>query len=147
MRRRYDHIHNLISEVHKQLSKFLVTNYDVIMLPSFEISQMVIKDGRKLNRKVVRLMTSWGHYRFKQRLMFKAREYGKKVVIVNEAYTSKTCSCCGWIHDKLDGRKTFECQNCGSKMDRDVNRAKNIFLKNYEVLGLTCQNPSLGMLS
>ena len=82
---------------------------------------MVTKDGRKLNRRTVRLMTAWVHYRFKQRVIFKARQFGKKVVIVNEAYTSKTCSCCGWIHQKLGGSKRFKCQDCRSIMDRDVN--------------------------
>ena len=139
MRRRHRRVHNLVSEVHKQLCKFLVTNYDVIILPSFDVSQMVTKDGRKLRRKTVRLMTAWGHYRFKQRLIFKARQYGKKVAIVNEAYTSKTCSCCGEIHKSLGGNKVYKCKHCGAIMDRDVNGAKNIYLKNCEALGLTCQ--------
>ena len=73
---------------------------------------------------------------FKQRLINKARQFGKKVVIVNEAYTSKTCSCCGDVHTSLGGNKIFKCQKCKSIMDRDVNGAKNIFLKNCEVLDL-----------
>ena len=99
------------------------------MLPSFDVSQMVANDGRKLNRRTVMLMTAWGHYRFKQRLLLKAREFGKKVVIVNEAYTSKTCSCCGSIHTSLGGSKVYKCKQCNKTMDRDVNGAKNIYLK------------------
>ena len=85
-------------------------------------------------------MLTWSHYRFKERLIFKARQYGKKVAIVNEAHTSKTCSCCGWYNTRLGGSKVFKCQQCGVSMDRDVNGAKNIFLKNCEVLGLEIQS-------
>ena len=127
-------------EVHKQLCKFLVTEYDVIMLPSFETSQMVTRVQRKLNKKTVRNMLTWSHYKFKKCLIFKARQIGKKVVIVNEAHTSKTCSCCGWYHKKSGGSNTFHCQQCKTIIDRDVNGAKNIFLKNYEALGLRIQS-------
>ena len=61
------------------------------------------------------------------------------MVIVNEAHTSKTCSCCGWYHKKLGGNETFHCKGCGLIVDRDVNGAKNI-LKNCEALGLSFQS-------
>ena len=91
---------------------------------------------RKLRKKTVRRMLSWSHYMFKQRLINKARQFGKKVVIVDEAYTSKTCSCCGEVHNNLGGNKTYICpnSNCGAVMDRDVNGAKNIFLRNYQAI-------------
>ena len=55
---------------------------------------------------------------------------------VGEAYTSKTCSECGYLRYNLGGSKVFRCDECASVMDRDVNGAKNIFLKNFEALGL-----------
>ena len=58
-------------------------------------------------------------------------EFGKKVVIVNEAYTN-TCSCCGSIHPSLGGSKIYECQKCNKTMDRDVNGAK--IFRNCEAL-------------
>ena len=39
------------------------------------------------------------HYRFKERLLYKSREFPWcHVYIVNEVYTSKTCTHCGHIH-------------------------------------------------
>ena len=68
-------------------------------------------------------MLTWSHYRFKECLLFKARQFGKKVVIVvNEAHTSKTCSCCGGYHQKLGGSKTYHCKQCKTVMDRDLQR-------------------------
>ena len=40
-------------------------------------------------------MLGWAHYRFRQRLVAKAEEFGVRIIIQNEAYTSKTCSWCG----------------------------------------------------
>lgn len=48
-----------------------------------------------------------GHGRFRETLIAKAEEFGKEVKVVGEAYTSKMCSRCGWIHHRLGGRKVL----------------------------------------
>ena len=128
VRRLRDRIRNLIDEVHKQLAVHLARSYDLVMIPKFEVSQMIRKVGRKIGAKTARQMATWAHDRFRQRLTFKCRQFGCKVAIVNEAYTSKTCSCCGNVKYNLGGAKVYKCGNCGAVMDRDVNGAKNIFL-------------------
>ncbi len=137
VRRARERIRNLINEVHKQLAVHLARNYDLVMLPKFEVSKMVQKSKRNIGSGTARQMATWAHYRFRQRLVFKCRQHGRcKVALVNEAYTSKTCSCCGVLKSDLGGQKTFVCDSCGSTMDRDINGAKNIFLRNYEAFGL-----------
>jgi len=135
-------LQNLVNEVHKQLAKHLSTHYDLVMIPSFEVSQMIRKRDRKIGSQSARQMTTWAHYRFKQRLLFKCRQFGCKVVIVDESWTSKTCSQCGTLNHTLGASKHFHCNSCHFEADRDINGAKNIFLKNYEALGLTL--PTLG---
>ena len=134
-------IQNIVNEVHKQLAKHLASSYDLIMLPSFNTSQMVQKKNRKISSVTARQMLTWAHYRFKQRLIFKCRQYNSKVAIVSEVLTSKTCSCCGSINQQLGSSKVFTCPNtaCNAVMDRDMNAAKNIFLRNFEALGLSVQ--------
>ena len=106
-------IKNLVREVHCQLAKHLASNYDLVMIPKFDVSRMVVKDNgrdarRKIGSKTVRQMLCWGHYGFRQRLIHKARQLGRcRVVVVNEAYTSKTCSECGTIKHNLGARKCF----------------------------------------
>ncbi len=135
-RRLAEKVRNLINEVHKQLAKFLATNYDLVMIPKFDTFQMIRKSTRKIHSSSVRQMTTWAHYRFRERLIFKCRQYNCRVAVVDEAWTSKTCSSCGHINYALGANKTFACPACHVIMDRDVNGAKNIFLKNYEALGL-----------
>jgi putative transposase len=128
-------IRNLIDEYHKQVVHFLVTHYDIVLLPALETSRLVLRNARKLTSKTARAMITWSHYRFRQRLLWKCHSTGCKVVVCGEAYTSKTCGCCGWLHNTLGGSKVFKCGQCGVTMDRDANGARNILLKNASRFG------------
>ncbi|WP_424100924.1 RNA-guided endonuclease InsQ/TnpB family protein [Moorena producens] len=81
-------IQNLINELHHKAARFLVDNFDVILLPTFETKEMTKRGSRKIRSKTVRNLLSFAHYRFKQFLKHKAQETGKVVVDVCEAYTS-----------------------------------------------------------
>jgi putative transposase len=108
---------------------YIATTYKTIFLPKFETSQMVCKAKRKINKKSARAMMTLSHYQFKQTLNHQATKYGSSVVDVAEEYTSKTCSKCGHIHQKLGGCKKYVCPSCGHSIPRDVNGAINIMLK------------------
>ncbi|WBA82118.1 zinc ribbon domain-containing protein [Endozoicomonas sp. GU-1] len=60
--------------------------------------------------------------------MGKSKKYGKHVVDCNEAYTSKTRSWNGSIDDRLGALKVIK--GNGFTVDRDINGARNIFIKN-----------------
>lgn len=127
-------IKNLQTDIHHKFAKWLCEEYEVILLPKFDAQGMCQKwkNGKKrvINRKTVRKMFSWGHYQFRMRLLDKIKKYpGKKVVIVDEAYTSKTCVNCGRIHEKLGGNKNFCCPSCKIRYDRDFGAAKGIMLR------------------
>jgi putative transposase len=90
---------------------------------------MISKSHRKINSKAARNMLTWSHYRFKTRLMNKAREYPNfRVIICGEEYTSQTCSECGYLYRKVGGAKEFKCPGC--HQESDFNAARNILLKN-----------------
>ena len=122
-------IRDLIDELHKQVARWLVDNYDVILLPTFETSEMVIRGKRCLQRQSVRSMLTFAHYRFKTFLKHKAFEMGKRVLDVNEAYTSKTVSWTGEVVKNLGGAKVIRSRIDGRVMDRDINGARGIFLR------------------
>ena len=62
-------VRNLIDECHKKVVKFLVANYSVILLPSFETQQMVLRSQRKLNSKTARAMITWSQYCFSKSII------------------------------------------------------------------------------
>lgn len=120
-------IKDLVTEMHWKVGTYLVQNYDVILLPTFETSQMVTRTKRKLRSKTVRAMLTFSHFQFKLRLKHLANKFGKEVIDVNEAYTSKTASWTGEIKQNLGGAKTIT--SGGVTLDRDINGARGILLR------------------
>ena len=121
-------ITNLVDELHWQLARWLTSNYRIILLPTFETHDMTQRAGRRIRSKTARMMLTFRHYEFKQRLKWKAWQRGALVLDVNEAYTSKTRSWDGAVNTKLGGAKVIRDEN-GFGMDRDVNGARGIFLR------------------
>ena len=119
-------IKNLVKEIHFKTARFLVDNFDVILLPTFETSLLVGKSHRKLRSKTVIAMLTWAHYQFKVRLKNKALEFGKKVIDVCEAYTSKTVSWTGEVKN-VGGSRVI--RSGGITLDRDLNGARGIFIR------------------
>ncbi len=116
----------LVDELHWKCINYLVRNYRVILLPTFETSEMVRRGGRKINKTVVRAMQSYRFYEFGERLAHKCCEYGVTLLRVNEAYTSKTNSFNGEVFN-IGSRKSFVYD--GVTVDRDMNGARNILLR------------------
>ena len=121
-------IENLVQELHRQTARFLADNFDVILLPTFETSEMVERGRRRIRSKTVRNLLSLAHYRFKLFIRHKAAEAGVTVLDVDEAYTTKTVSWTGEMLDNLGGSSVVVAQD-GERMDRDYNGARGIYLR------------------
>lgn len=126
MHRKIDKIKNMKNELHNKTINYLCTNYTTIILPPYEIKNMVVK----LNSKVARAMYSYSYYSFKEKLIKKAKEMNVYVLIKSEHYTSQTCGKCGNLY-KTD-QEIYKCRKCNTKIDRDNNAARNILLKNIK---------------
>jgi putative transposase len=124
-------IKNLTSEIHWKTARFLCSNFETIILPKFETQSMITKKSgkNKLHSKTCRQMLTWSHFTFQQRLKSKAKEMKSNVIITTEEYTSKTCPCCGNIHKKLKSQKIFKCPECNITIDRDINGARNVYIR------------------
>jgi putative transposase len=137
--RMIDKVKNKVKEVHRKLALWLCETYTVVLIPTFESSNMVRKGARKINSKTARGMLTWSHYAFRQLLKNKAELHPwVHVVETEEPYTSKTCGCCGEIKQTLGGNKVFKCKKCDYVADRDFNGARNILLR---YLSLYCEVP------
>jgi len=113
-----------------QLKKIAVTeNFDVILLPSFESSQMLGKSRRRIQLRTVRQTLIRSHYPFKKHLEWKSWELDKIALTdINKAYTSKTVSSAGEVI-KLGGSRIIKSQIDGRSMNRDLNGARGIVLR------------------
>jgi len=77
---------------------------------------------------------SWNQFR--QYLTYKAEEAGRKLGLVNPAYTSQICSQCGHLEPKKLTDRMHKCSQCGYVADRDFNAAQNILALGLDGLGV-----------
>lgn len=120
-------IRNLVTDLHRKLSKWLCENYSRIYLPRLNFHNM-----KKLNKRSKQHLASWRHCEFLELLKNKTREYNNCYFYeVNEAYTSITCSCCGYQKKDLGRNRTYQCDMCGEILGRDINASKNIMLRYF----------------
>lgn len=68
-------------------------------------------------------------FKFKQRLKYKCNIKKVNYICTDESYTSIMCSKCGTIKWNLKGSKIYNCEECGLKIDRDLNGCRNIYAK------------------
>lgn len=130
---------HIVDDHHWKSCKFYLDNYKTIILPELNTESITrsIKRTMKTNSsKVIRRMMSLSHGKFMERLKYKSGLYeDRRLLIVDESYTSKTCGNCGRINKELGSSEVFNCEKCNKSIDRDVNGARNILLKKLLNIG------------
>ena len=120
-------LHDTVSNLHNQTAAYLSKTYKTVLLPEFGISKMLKETT--LSSNVKRELMSLRFYDFKQKLNHLCSMNNSKLIIVSEAYTTRTCTQCGTLNNNIKGKKTFECEKCHLIIDRDINASRNILLK------------------
>jgi putative transposase len=120
VQRQHEHVKNQRKDFFDKLVYELIQNYAVIVIEDLNIKNMV-KNGY-LSKSI--LDAGWGY--FKQRLLDKAADAGREVVLVDPAYTSKSCSNCGAMFEGLtQAQRWVDCE-CGLSLDQDHNAALKV---------------------
>ena len=128
-------VKDLTVELHHKLALWLCRNYSVVLLPKFGVKGISRRKGlpvgkrRAICRNAVRKLAQMSPFTFRQFLLHKAREFGTRVIVCDEYYTSKTCTRCGMLNNGLGASKTFVCPTCSARYDRDAGAARNILLR------------------
>jgi putative transposase len=78
-------------------------------------------------KNVKRILTRLGLGEIRKKLKEFEEEYGIEVVEINPAYSSQSCSSCGYVdRGNRKRREEFECKVCGRQLHADVNGSLNI---------------------
>lgn len=105
-----------------QVSRRLINENQVICVESLKIKNMV------KNRRLSKAISDAGWGEFVRQLDYKGTWAGRQLVKIGQWMpSSKTCSCCGHVMEKMALNVRFwTCPACQEKHDRDVNAARNI---------------------
>jgi putative transposase len=88
-----------------------------------------IQTGVSLGSKTNQKISQWPHGQFVRYLRDKACRVGITVELIDERYSTRTCSACGHVHPASPRGRRFRCAGCGAQGHRDVNGAANICSK------------------
>lgn len=114
-------------ELHYKSARYLCKTFKTIYLG--KLSTQGIVQG-KLSRLEKLYSYALSHDKFRSIITNKAEEFNRVLKIVDESYTTRTCGCCGNINNSVGSSRIFNCSKCMVEIDRDLNGARNILIKN-----------------
>lgn len=123
--RRKDYLHKVTALLVRDFDYIVVGNVNAAALAKTHMAKSVLDAG-------------WSSFR--QQLAYKAVKHGAWFEEVDERFTSQICSCCGRLPDTRPkgiadlGVREWQCSECGSMHDRDVNAALNILRRGRATL-------------
>jgi len=118
-------LQKLIADIRKdtlhKITTYLAKNHSKIGIEDLNVSGMLA------NHKLAKAIADMGFYEFRRQLEYKCKLYGSELIIIDRWFpSSKTCSGCGVIKEKLFlSERIFNCE-CGLNIDRDLNAAINL---------------------
>ena len=100
----------------------IASNYSVVCIEDLNVA------GMMKNRHLARSVGDAALGEFRRQLEYKTARTGAVLRVVDRWFpSSKTCSNCGTVKAKLSlSERTFNCDDCGASMGRDLNAAINI---------------------
>lgn len=114
---------NKRNDYYNKLSKEIANQYDIVVIEDINMQDMAKES--KLNSKAT---YDNGFGIFRNILKCKLEDLGKKLIIVDKYYpSSKLCNVCRHKNELLTiTDKTWECPNCHTVHNRDINASINL---------------------
>jgi len=125
---------NLIKRKERNFTNTMFHKYskDVVDIAlRYKVSKIVMEELSGLDKE--KMLKTFSPNTLQNFIETKVKPYGIEVVYINPAYTSQTCSECGFVNEKnRETRDNFLCISCDHKSNADFNAAKNIIKKSEE---------------
>ena len=126
----HEKITNQRNDFLQKLSTILVSENQTICIEDLNIKGMI------RNHRLAQHIASASWSKFFTMLEYKALWYGSTVIKVPTMYpSSQTCSCCGYKNPLVKNLavRSWECPECHTQHDRDINASINILNKGLSI--------------
>ena len=121
----HERVANIRRDQAHKLTSFLVSEFGAIGVESLNVAGML------RNRRLARAIADVGWGEILRQLRYKTAWSDGCLLVAADRYypSSKTCSGCGMVKAKLSlSARVFACDDCGVRIDRDLNAALNLAL-------------------
>jgi putative transposase len=120
--RLYARVADVRADVINKATTMITRTYSVVCVEDLNVAGMV------KNHSLARSLSDASLGEFRRQLEYKTARTGAVLRVVDRWFpSSKTCSNCGVAKAKLPlSERTFNCNDCGLSIDRDLNAAINI---------------------
>ena len=119
----YEKIANQRNDFLHKVSSKLIRENQSIVIEDLKVSNMM--KNKKLSKAIAEV--SWN--KFRVLLQYKSKWYGRELIIAPSNYaSSQLCSVCGNKSSQTKDLscRTYNCLECGTIIDRDINASKNL---------------------
>lgn len=124
----YKKIKDIVDDLHWKAINYLTSNYGNILIGNMSTKGIISNESNsKLSVYNKRIASFMSLFRFRERLAYKCLSKGIGYSVIDESYTTKTCTKCCYQNDV--GRKEhIKCSFCRLSIERDISGARNILL-------------------
>ena len=114
------------NEINRACNSINLSDINHIVIESLKYVKHNKHKKQLINHQFMNKLQRWSYMKTADKLGRLCEENGILLTKVGPAYTSQTCSNCGYVDKDARHQEVYHCQHCGMILDADTNGAINI---------------------